>query len=99
MKGLLSIGLLFVAVPKVSVGCFASSADLLPVVIQTATVSPAATSAVLGDDAGCIGSGSVHVGALSAVTTSAITERRCIGRLDSAGEAAILRHVVPTSYR
>ena len=43
------VGLLFVAVPKVKVGCFASRADLLPVVIQTATVSPAAASAVCGD--------------------------------------------------
>ena len=39
---LVFVGLPFVAVPNVSAGCLARSADLSPVVIQTATVSAAA---------------------------------------------------------
>ncbi|MBW8771541.1 MAG: hypothetical protein JF589_17445 [Gemmatimonadetes bacterium] len=43
---------MFVPDAKVRVGCLASSADLLPVVSQTCTVSPTASAAARGD-AGC----------------------------------------------
>src|SRR5829696_3656900 len=84
------VGLPFVAVAKVSVGCFARSADLLPVVIHTATVSPAATRATLRDAAGRIGSGSVQVAPLSVATISAIPERTCMDASPWFGEAETL---------